>query len=73
MTIIAIKMHIHVCINSQQKNLVYAFWQEVPKLMYAFLMCQPVVRTSPEQNSMVKPIQMHYAVSNVALQQGAHL
>ena len=26
----------------QQKNLVYALWQEVPKLVYAFWTCKPV-------------------------------
>ncbi len=29
--------------SSQQKNLVYALWQEVPKLVYAFWTCKPVV------------------------------
>ena len=28
--------------SSQQKNLVYALWQEVPKLVYAFWICKPV-------------------------------
>ncbi len=29
--------------NSQQRNLVYVLWQEVPKLVYAFWTCKPVV------------------------------
>ncbi len=29
--------------GSQQKNLVYALWQEVPKLVYVFWTCKPVV------------------------------
>ncbi len=28
---------------SQQKNMVYALWQEVPKLVYAFWTCNPVL------------------------------
>ncbi len=38
--LIAIKMHI--CMSSQQMNLVYTLWQEVPKLAYAFWTCKPV-------------------------------
>ncbi len=38
--LIAIKMHI--CVSSQQKNLVYALWQKVPKLVYTFWTCKPV-------------------------------
>ena len=33
---------IQIVNNSQQKNLVYALWQEVPKLVYAFWTCKPV-------------------------------
>ncbi len=32
----------HICMSSQQKNLVYALWEEVPKLVYAFWTCKPV-------------------------------
>ena len=38
--LIAIKMPI--CMRSQHKNLIYALWQEVPKLLYAFWTCHPV-------------------------------
>ncbi len=38
--LIAIKMHI--CMSSQQNDLVYPLWQEVPKLVYAFWTCKPV-------------------------------
>ncbi len=31
------------------------------------------VRPSPEEDSLVQPIQMHYAVSDVVLQQQAHV
>ncbi len=34
--------------SSQQKNLVYALWQEVPKLVYAFWTCKPVVFSEKE-------------------------
>ena len=34
-SLIAIKMHI--CMNSQQKSLVYALGQEVPKLVYMYM------------------------------------
>ncbi len=34
----------HVCISGQQKNLVYALGQEVPKLMYTFWTWKPVIR-----------------------------
>ncbi len=33
----------HVCMSRQQKNLVHALWQEVPKLVYAFWICNPVI------------------------------
>ncbi len=39
----AIKMHI--CMSSQQQNVVYALWQEVPKLVYTFWTCKPVLGT----------------------------
>ena len=29
--------------SSKQKNLVYQLWQKVPKLLYAFWTCKPVV------------------------------
>ncbi len=32
----------HICMSSQQKNLVYPLWQEVPKLVYIFWTCKPV-------------------------------
>ncbi len=34
----------HICMSSQQKNLVYALWQEVPKLVYTFWTCKPVIQ-----------------------------
>ncbi len=39
--LIAIKMHISI--SSQQNNLVYALWQEVPKLVYTFWTYKPVI------------------------------
>ena len=32
----------NICMSSQQKTLVYALRQEVPKLVYAFWTCKPV-------------------------------
>ncbi len=42
--LIAFKMNI--CMSSQQKKLVYALWQEVPKLVYTFWTCKPVYITA---------------------------
>ncbi len=33
----------HICMRGQQWDLVYALWQEIPKLVYAFWTLQPVV------------------------------
>ena len=41
LVLIAVKMHI--CMSSQQKDLVYALGQDVPKLVYAFWTCKPVI------------------------------
>ncbi len=32
----------HICMSGQQKNLVYALWQGVPKLVYPIWTCKPV-------------------------------
>ncbi len=37
-----ILIQMHICASSQQWDLVYALWQEIPKLVYAFLTLQPV-------------------------------
>ncbi len=37
----------YICMSSQQKKLVYALWQGVPKLVYAFWTCKPVRWTGP--------------------------
>ena len=39
-----ISIQMHICMSSQQWDLVYALWQEIPKLVYAFLALQPVVQ-----------------------------
>ncbi len=44
LVLIAAKMHI--CMSSQQKDLVYALGQDVPKLVYAFWTCKPVFLTA---------------------------
>ncbi len=41
LVLIAVKMHI--CMSSQQKDLVYALGQDVHKLVYAFWTCKPVI------------------------------
>ncbi len=33
---------LHICMSSQQWYLVYALWQDIPKLVYTFLTLQPV-------------------------------
>ncbi len=35
----------HTCMSGQQWNLVYSLEREVPKLMYAFWTCKPVLMT----------------------------
>ena len=44
----------HTCMSRQQWNLVYTLGEEVPKLVYAFLMCKPVtlsIRNFPCKNA----------------------
>ncbi len=44
----------HICMTSQQMNLVYALWQEVAKLVYAFWTCKPVIQGSQHQGKSGK-------------------
>ncbi len=37
-----ITIEMHTCISRQQQDLVYTLGEEVPKLVYTFLMCKPV-------------------------------
>ena len=46
--------------SSRQKNLVYALWQEVPKLVYAFWTCNPVCRGAVKQMRCAPPIDLGY-------------
>ncbi len=39
------EIKIHICMSGQQKDLAYMLWQDVPKLVHAFLTCQPVTWT----------------------------
>ncbi len=41
-----ISIQMHICMSSQQWHLVYALWQEIPKLVYAFFTLQPVISNS---------------------------
>ncbi len=36
----------HIFMSSQQRYLVYALWQEEPKLVYTFWTCKPVISSS---------------------------
>ncbi len=38
-----ISIEMHTCLSRQQQDLVYPLGEEVPKLVYAFLMCKPVI------------------------------
>ena len=49
-----ISIQMHMCMSSQQWDLVYALWQDRPKLVYASWTLQPVIKLWIVQSSFMQ-------------------